>query len=160
MAPLKLLDVVVGFKLFKVSLGSSVFRTKDEHMTLTLWGSDIMAVADSYVTECNLSGWWERIHSVTCNGKLLSWCLWNRQVFKRAGLCFRVWADCWLKLITMAYVFIYLNKFWINLTFSPICLKKRWWGFFPPLLFPPSSLILFTPPTKSAVRTFDPSKRH
>lgn len=57
MAPLKLLDAVVGFKVFKVSLGSSVLRAKDEHMNLTLWGSDTMAVADSYVTECNLSGW-------------------------------------------------------------------------------------------------------
>lgn len=69
MAPLKLLDVMVGFKLFKVSVG---FENKDEHMNLTLWGSDTMTAADSYVAECNLSGWRERIHSVTCNGKLLS----------------------------------------------------------------------------------------
>lgn len=47
----------VGFKLFKVSAGSSVFDNKDEHMNLTLWGSDTMTAADSYVTECNLSGW-------------------------------------------------------------------------------------------------------
>lgn len=160
MAPLKLLDAVVGFKVFKVSLGSSVFRTKDEHMNLTLWGSDTMAVADSYVTVCNLSGWWERIHSVTCNGKLLSWRLWNRQAFKKAGLCVRVWADCWLKLMTMAYVFHFYIFFIYVHNFLAHLYKKTLMMMFPPLLFPPSSLILFTPPTKSAVRTFDPSKRH